>query len=207
MKRHGPRHSSKILLRKRTESVFAVCASFGVKIQDVGMYCFPLGAVAFFVLFRAWSQEVQTVALCTALIEIAESSAFSRSNKAGHGTVFALDGVEARRRTRTTLTKDASNTSWTSGPRSVSEGSVDPPSRNLPNNRPSRFTVTCLPAHTGQSLSRLRRSELSCYYSHPNTNNSKRRSKIPDEPKMHDKDKTCFCVPTRAPVPKQLCDE
>ena len=76
---------------------------------------------------------------------------------------------------------------------------VDLPSQSLARNRQYRDTVTCLPTHTEQKIvtvAKVRKSvpevAVSRYCSHQHTNNIRKRSRTPNEPMMHDNDKTCF---------------
>ena len=100
-------------------------------------------------------------------------------------------------------------------PKTSGKTLVDLPSQNLAQNRQYRDTVTCLPAHSEQRLVKVVKVQVICTRSgsivillpHNTPTGIKKRSEIPNEPKMHDDNKTCFCVPNRMPVPKQLCDK
>ena len=90
---------------------------------------------------------------------------------------------------------------------------VDLSSQSLAKNRTCRDTVTCLLAHTGQYLPVFEmirilytRSGSIVILRPPKRQHSKMRSMILDGPTKTDKAKTCFCVSTRVPVPKQLCN-
>ena len=86
---------------------------------------------------------------------------------------------------------------------------MDLPSKSLAPNRQYRDTVTCLPAHTEQGFAKVAEVRIICtqewqYRDTAPTNTPtgiKKQSRTPNEPKMHDIDKTCFVFRTACLCP------